>query len=434
MPKTAYEELIRKLNHNMLVSHQDRIPLLKTVLAALGHPDLNYRIIHLAGTNGKGSTGAMLAKSLENAGYRVGHFSSPAMIDQREQIQINGSMIEKEAFVALYEKITQKLPQTITPASISIFEWFTLIMLEYFAENGVEWAIIEAGLGGENDATNIIEHPAAVVFTHIDYDHVQILGDTLEQIAQNKAGIIKKDATVFIAPKQTQQVRTILEKKAVQKRATSVIQAVPGTIQVIKRSITGFKVSLHAKTTNIAATPFKLLGDYQIDNLTTVVTVYEWLFNQQVINDWQPLIEMMQHIQIPGRFQVLQRDPLVILDGAHNVDGTQALIKGLSNLNANHKLFFILGFLKDKDYSGMLHLYAKAADRIFAVQPDNPSRALRPTTIQTVLGNKVVGSYRDLYTALQQALTLADADTTIVVTGSFYLIKELEVPNVSNAN
>ena len=356
------------------------------------------------------------------------------MIDQREQIQINGSMIEKEAFVALYEKIAQKLPQTITPASISIFEWFTLIMLEYFAENGVEWAIIEAGLGGENDATNIIEHPAAVVFTHIDYDHVQILGDTLEQIAQNKAGIIKKDATVFIAPKQTQQVRTILEKKAVQKRATSVIQAVPGTIQVIKRSITGFKVSLHAKTTNIAATPFKLLGDYQIDNLTTVVTVYEWLFNQQVINDWQPLIEMMQHIQIPGRFQVLQRDPLVILDGAHNVDGTQALIKGLSNLNANHKLFFILGFLKDKDYSGMLHLYAKAADRIFAVQPDNPSRALRPTTIQTVLGNKVVGSYRDLYTALQQALTLADADTTIVVTGSFYLIKELEVPNVSNAN
>lgn len=434
MPKTAYEELIRKLNHNMLVSHQDRIPLLKTVLAALGHPDLNYRIIHLAGTNGKGSTGAMLAKSLENAGYRVGHFSSPAMIDQREQIQINGSMIEKEAFVALYEKIAQKLPQTITPASISIFEWFTLIMLEYFAENGVEWAIIEAGLGGENDATNIIEHPAAVVFTHIDYDHVQILGDTLEQIAQNKAGIIKKDATVFIAPKQTQQVRTILEKKAVQKRATSVIQAVPGTIQVIKRSITGFKVSLHAKTTNIAATPFKLLGDYQIDNLTTVVTVYEWLFNQQVTNDWQPLIEMMQHIQIPGRFQVLQRDPLVILDGAHNVDGTQALIKGLSNLNANHKLFFILGFLKDKDYSGMLHLYAKAADRIFAVQPDNPSRALRPTTIQTVLGNKVVGSYRDLYTALQQALTLAGADTTIVVTGSFYLIKELEVPNVSNAN
>ena len=434
MPKTTYEELIRKLNHNMLVSHQDRIPLLKTVLAALGHPDLNYRIIHLAGTNGKGSTGAMLAKSLENAGYRVGHFSSPAMIDQREQIQINGSMIEKEAFVALYEKITQKLPQTITPASISIFEWFTLIMLEYFAENGVEWAIIEAGLGGENDATNIIEHPAAVVFTHIDYDHVQILGDTLEQIAQNKAGIIKKDATVFIAPKQTQQVRTILEKKAVQKRATSVIQAVPGTIQVIKRSITGFKVSLHAKTINIAATPFKLLGDYQIDNLTTVVTVYEWLFNQQVTNDWQPLIEMMQHIQIPGRFQVLQRDPLVILDGAHNVDGTQALIKGLSNLNTNHKLFFILGFLKDKDYSGMLHLYAKAADRIFAVQPDNPSRALRPTTIQTVLGNKVVGSYRDLYTALQQALTLAGADTTIVVTGSFYLIKELEVPNVSNAN
>ncbi|KAF0336163.1 bifunctional folylpolyglutamate synthase/dihydrofolate synthase [Pediococcus acidilactici] len=434
MPKTAYEELIRKLNHNMLVSHQDRIPLLKTVLAALGHPDLNYRIIHLAGTNGKGSTGAMLAKSLENAGYRVGHFSSPAMIDQREQIQINGSMIEKEAFVALYKKITQKLPSAIAPASISIFEWFTLIMLEYFAENGVEWAIIEAGLGGENDATNIIEHAAAVVFTHIDYDHVQILGDTLEQIAQNKAGIIKKDATVFIAPKQTQQVRTILEKKAVQKRATSVIQAVPGTIQVIKRSITGFKVSLHAKTTNIAATTFKLLGDYQIDNLTTVVTVYEWLFNQQVINDWQPLIEMMQHIQIPGRFQVLQRDPLVILDGAHNVDGTQALLKGLSNLNANHKLFFILGFLKDKDYSRMLHLYAKAADRIFAVQPDNPSRALRPTTIQTMLGNKVLGSYRDLHTALQQALTLADAETAIVVTGSFYLIKELEVPNVSNAN
>ncbi|MEE6710964.1 hypothetical protein PS410_02005 [Pediococcus acidilactici] len=111
MPKMTYEDLIQKLNHNMLVSYQEGVPLLKTVLAALEHPDLNYRIIHLTGTNGKGSTGAMLAKSLENAGYRVGHFSSPAMIDQREQIQINGSMIEKEAFVALYEKITQKLPQ-----------------------------------------------------------------------------------------------------------------------------------------------------------------------------------------------------------------------------------------------------------------------------------------------------------------------------------
>ncbi|MGX9799418.1 glutamate ligase domain-containing protein [Pediococcus acidilactici] len=221
---------------------------------------------------------------------------------------------------------------------------------------------------------------------------------------------------------------------AAQKRATSVIQAAPGTIQVINRAVTGFKVNIHTETTTIAEAAFKLLGDYQIDNLTTVVTVYEWLFNQQVINDWQPLIEMMQQIQIPGRFQVLQRNPLVILDGAHNVDGTQALIKGISNLNANHKLFFILGFLKDKDYSGMLHLYAKAADRIFAVQPDNPSRALRPTTIQSMLGNKVGGSYRNLHTALQQALTLADADTTIVVTGSFYLIKDLEVPNVSNAN
>lgn len=204
---------------------------------------------------------------------------------------------------------------------------------------------------------------------------------------------------------------------AAQKRATSVIQAAPGTIQVINRAVTGFKVNIHTETTTIAEAAFKLLGDYQIDNLTTVVTVYEWLFNQ-----------------LPGRFQVLQRNPLVILDGAHNVDGTQALIKGISNLNANHNLFFILGFLKDKDYSGMLHLYAKAADRIFAVQPDNPSRALRPTTIQSMLGNKVGGSYRNLHTALQQALTLADADTTIVVTGSFYLIKDLEVPNVSNAN
>ncbi|KRN93143.1 bifunctional folylpolyglutamate synthase/dihydrofolate synthase [Pediococcus stilesii] len=425
MSNLSFENLILDLNQNMLAKDSERIPMLKRVLKRMGNPDQNFKIIHLAGTNGKGSTGFMLKEILQNAGYKVGYFSSPALLDIREQIQIQSQIIPKKSFVKLYQEIVSLLPSDIKPRDISIFEWFVLIMLQYFAENNVEWAVIEAGLGGEKDATNIIAPPIVTIFTHIDIDHVEILGHSIKEIALNKAGIIKRNTNVFIAPSQHNSALKVLLDISRENDVKSINEVKLEILDVKKVSLFDNIVSIDAKNFSLKNIKFVLNGTFQIDNLATVLTVYDWFFEKHVVQTTKPLVKMMSEINIPGRFQAISQDPLIILDGAHNVDATKRLIETIRLMKPNAKLFFVLGFLKDKNYVEMAKLYDEAATKIITVQPDNPERTLDQSTLNALFKDKWLGSYSNAKQAVSAMEKVVNKNDLIVVSGSFYLVKEM---------
>lgn len=421
-----FEELIKNLNQRMLVDKGNRIPILKKVLNALGNPDQKFKIIHLAGTNGKGSTGGMLRQALSFAGFKVGHFSSPALFNIREQIKIGNQMIAKADFVRTYNYIKARLPLEINDQDISIFEWFVLIMLQYFADEHIEWAVIEAGLGGKNDATNIISTPLITIFTHIDLDHIRILGDTVEEIAENKAGIIKNKTNIFLADRQYSSVKSVIRQKSALKQVNTFNEVRSELIKPISRSINGTVINVQTNLIRLTEIKFNLIGEFQLDNLATVITVYNWLLTEKILSEITPLAKMIKTIRIPGRMQVINRNPIVIVDGAHNVDGTKQLIQSIKLLKPQSNYYFILGFLRDKDYEKMAEMYTEVATKIITVRPDNAERALNDQELKELFGKEWFGSAPNAKDAIKNMKKIVGPGDLIVLSGSFYLIKEME--------
>lgn len=420
----SYERIIDSLNPQMRGGDNDRVGMLKRVLAKLHRPDQQFRIIHVAGTNGKGSTGTMIAQCLHQAGQKVGHFSSPAMVDQREQIQIDGCLIEKSAFAATYEKIVQQLPDDLNADDLTVFEWWTLIMLQYFADQKVDWAVIECGLGGQNDATNAIEAPKLAVITHIALDHTRILGPTIKDIAQAKAGIIKPSTgAVILAPNQDQAARAQIIKRAQACQVPVLDSEKTVQLTVLDQSWAGTRLQLKLPGAELEC-QFNMLGTFQLDNLKTALTAVDWLNQAELEITPERIAAVLANIVIPGRLQKIGTQPLSFLDGAHNPDAAVRLIQTLDQLGHPQKLVLVLGFLKDKNVAQMVQTYQKLNAQIILATPDQPKRAMAAKDLQQYLPNALV--IADAWTAYQKAVALAGADGMVLVTGSFYLIKEIE--------
>lgn len=421
----SYERIIASLNPQMRGGDNDRVGMLRRVLAKLNHPERQYRIIHIAGTNGKGSTGTMIAQCLHQAGQKVGHFSSPAMVDQREQIQIDGCLIEKSAFAATYEKIVQQLPDDLNADDLTVFEWWTLVMLQYFADQKVDWAVIECGLGGQNDATNAIEAPKLAVITHIALDHTRILGPTIKDIAQAKAGIIKPGTgAVILAPNQDQAARAQIIKRAQACQVPVLDSEKTVQLTVLDQSWAGTRLQLKLPGAELEC-QFNMLGTFQLDNLKTALTAVDWLNQAELEITPERIAAVLANIVIPGRLQKIGTQPLSFLDGAHNPDAAVRLIQTLDQLGHPQKLVLVLGFLKDKNVAQMVQTYQKLNAQIILATPDQPKRAMAAKDLQQYLPNALV--IADAWTAYQKAVALAGADGMVLVTGSFYLIKEIEV-------
>lgn len=420
----SYERIIDSLNPQMRGGDNDRVGMLKRVLAKLHRPDQQFRIIHVAGTNGKGSTGTMIAQCLHQAGQKVGHFSSPAMVDQREQIQIDGCLIEKSAFAATYEKIVQQLPDDLNADDLTVFEWWTLVMLQYFADQKVDWAVIECGLGGQNDATNAIEAPKLAVITHIALDHTRILGPTIKDIAQAKAGIIKPGTgAVILAPNQDQAARAQIIKRAQACQVPVLDSEKTVQLTVLDQSWAGTRLQLKLPGAELEC-QFNMLGTFQLDNLKTALTAVDWLNQAELEITPERIAAVLANIVIPGRLQKIGTQPLSFLDGAHNPDAAVRLIQTLDQLGHPQKLVLVLGFLKDKNVAQMVQTYQKLNAQIILATPDQPKRAMAAKDLQQYLPNALV--IADAWTAYQKAVALAGADGMVLVTGSFYLIKEIE--------
>jgi len=364
----------------------------------LENPHLNFKSVHIAGTNGKGSTAHMISSILQEAGYKVGLYTSPHLKDFRERIKINGKMISKKSVV----NFVQQYKTDFEKIEMSFFEFTVAMAFHYFSKEKVDITIIETGLGGRLDSTNIIK-PLVSVITNIGFDHTSLLGNTLGEIANEKAGIIKKDTPVIIGRKQ-KECENIFITKA--KKNNSSISFCLGETK-------------HQTD---------LKGNYQSENVrTTLFTIKEIQkqgFTISEENIKKGLISVIKNTSLLGRWQILQKEPLIICDSAHNEDGIIEIVQQLSEIDYR-ELHFILGTVNDKNIENILTLLPK--DAIYYFCQANIPRSLEKESLQTE--SKKHGLYGEVYNSVSQALQTAkknaEKQDCIFVGGSTFVVAEI---------
>lgn len=425
--QTEYQAHLAQLKAGMRYGDDDRVALVHRVLEACGQPDLAYPVIHVCGTNGKGSTSVMIAALLATTGLTVGTFLSPALVDDREMIQVNGTLISYQDFNTAFAHLQQGLARlNLSLAVLSVFEiWFILAMI-HFQNQAVAVAIIECGLGGEFDATNGLTTAAYDIFTHIDYDHMAILGSTIEAIATTKAQIIRPNAAVIDYPDQHPAVAQIIATQA-QKKGATYHDSAQVTVTVKKADLTGTTVLWQGQTLHLA-----LPGAVQVQNLRTVLT-FVALYNQAPFGPKITLAHLQQalgHLQFAGRLQKIATQPPIYIDGGHNPDAVGHLVQMLRPYEQTHQLILVLGFLRDKNIQANLKLLAPLKAQVIATTPDNPKRALPAPQLASMISQlwpnaQNIQAIPAIPTALARARTMAAAlpRPLIFVGGSFYVVK-----------
>jgi dihydrofolate synthase/folylpolyglutamate synthase len=365
--------------------------------AALNFPERKFKSIHVGGTNGKGSTSHMLASILQEAGYKVGLYTSPHLKSFTERIRINGSEIPKRKVTSFIKKHTNFL----TKQKLSFFEMTVGLAFDYFANEKVDIAIIEVGLGGRLDSTNIIT-PEVAVITNIGLDHTQFLGDTLPEIAYEKAGIIKNNIPVIIGEKQPEVLPVFLEKA---KQCNS---------------------KIYVASNDVKSYASDLLGDYQKSNTKTAVAAIQQLqgFTVSAKNISEGLLHVVKNTNLKGRWQILQENPKVICDTAHNKEGLSIV---LNQLKKEHykKLHIVLGVVLDKNLAAILPMFPKEANYYFC-KPNIPRGLSEAVLQEKALNFDLIGEkYSSVKEAFKSALLNANQEDTIYVGGSTFVVAEI---------
>ena len=366
----------------------------------LGNPQNKFKSIHIAGTNGKGSTSHMLASILQEAGYKVGLTTSPHLKDFRERIRMNGIMCEEEFVVDFVTKHEQK----ILDQGASFFEIAIAMSFEYFAQQQVDIAVIETGLGGRLDSTNIIK-PELAVITNIGLDHTQFLGDTLELIAFEKGGIIKTNTPVVIGETTTETKKVFSD--LAKERNAEIIYAEEKFFQDLASD---------------------LIGSYQVKNRRTVLAAVEELQKQgweiSLENISQGLLNVVKNTNLRGRWDILGNNPLIVADTAHNPHGLLEISNQIKQQNYN-KLHLVLGFVNDKDVSEILRFFPKNAIYYFCA-PDVP-RKLLLNDLKLIVSDRFeeVYFFESVSEALKSAKGAANQKDMIYIGGSTFVVAEV---------
>ncbi|MEO9570739.1 MAG: folylpolyglutamate synthase/dihydrofolate synthase family protein [Polaribacter sp.] len=363
----------------------------------LGFPEKRFKSIHVGGTNGKGSTSHMLASILQEAGYKVGLYTSPHLKNFTERIRINGNEIPKRKVSSFINKNKDFLENQ----KLSFFEMTVGLAFDYFASQKVDIAIIEVGLGGRLDSTNILT-PEVSVITNIGLDHTHFLGETLPEIAYEKAGIIKKNIPVIIGEEQ-EEVKNVFVAKADE-----------------------CKSSIHFASDVDKSYKTDLLGDYQKNNTKTAVEAIRKLkgFDVSEENIKKGLLNVVNNTNLKGRWQVLQNNPKVICDTAHNKEGLSVVLKQLKKENFK-KIHFVLGVVSDKKLEDILPLFPKEATYYFS-KPDIPRGMSEQVLQEKAAFFELIGKkYFSVSEAYKMALTNANQQDIIYVGGSTFVVAEI---------
>ena len=385
----------------------------------LGHPEKKLKFIHVAGTNGKGSTSSMLDSVLRKAGYKTGLYTSPYIRVFNERMRINGENISNDELATLTEYIKPIADQMAD--NPTEFELITALAFEYFARNNCDVVILEAGMGGRLDSTNIIDTSVLSIITGIALDHTAFLGDTVEKIATEKAGIIKENTPVLYGGAD-ENAKAIIKAKA--KEMRSEFQCVDyGNLKIKKIELDGSTFDFG----NFANLKIKLLGAYQPRNASIVVSAVEILRKNGFEISEETLREGLSTAEWQGRFEILSREPLIIFDGAHNPQGIEAAVESIKLYFKEEKVCIVTGVLRDKDYTHIAKMLSTVAMQAFTFTPDSP-RALDASDYAATLCSAGINAIpsENVGEALSMAKTFATAKKCpIICVGSLYAYAEI---------
>ncbi len=390
----------------------------------LGNPQERFKSIHIAGTNGKGSTSHMLAAIFQASGYKTGLYTSPHLKDFRERIKVNGKMIPEDAVV----QFTERIKSFISETAPSFFEITVGMAFDFFAEEKVDIAIIEVGLGGRLDSTNLI-HPELSIITNIGMDHMNLLGNTLAEIAAEKAGIIKPGIPVVIGETMA-ETEAVFRSKALENNApiSFADQKLFGADWTMKPNWLEVAVSENELDDERAIYKLDLRGVYQMKNLITVLESVKQLKSTGWKLDDKSVEFALQHVKtltgLKGRWEIIQQHPMVVADVAHNVNGVQQLIAQVE-LTEFRQLHVIIGMAGDKEIEKMLELFPKTGHYYFT-QASIPRALPASKLAEMAAGIQLSGSaFPDVNSALKSALAHAQPEDLILICGSVFVIAEL---------
>ncbi|MFN5423397.1 MAG: bifunctional folylpolyglutamate synthase/dihydrofolate synthase [bacterium] len=419
--------LFSKMGHAAL-----KIDLSNTIAICrkLGNPEKKIKTIHVAGTNGKGSVSHMLAAVFQTAGYKTGLYTSPHLKDFRERIKIGGEMIPEEKVI----RYTEMMMPVIEEISPSFFEVTVGMAFTYFADEQVDIAIIETGLGGRLDSTNIIL-PDVSIITNIGFDHEQILGNTLEKIAGEKAGIIKYETPVVIG-RTTPETREVFLNKAEMENAKIYFADQDWNCEIIESQPHSLVLCITEKANNESMTiESELPGLYQHENIRTVLAAIKilcqkgWQIQPEDVCDGIRRVKTLTGLG--GRWELLQKDPFVILDVAHNEDGIKNVIKQINSVK-HSRLFIVLGMSKDKDVEKVIALLPKKAT--YCYTKAQIPRAMEISALEKIATEAGLNgsSYEHVNHAISACLKIAQKDDLIVVCGSIFVVGEVDRDEIFN--
>lgn len=392
---------------------------IKALLDIFDRPQDKLKIIHITGTNGKGSVASFIANALIENNYSVGKFTSPYITNIREEIEVNRKEISEEDFANIASEVRSKVEELDEKKIfVSGFEILTAIAYIHFSRKKLDFAVMEVGMGGRVDATNVMEK-SIPVFCHIALDHANILGDTLEKIAREKGGIIKENSTVFSYP-QNEEARQEL-KKISKEKSSSFNEFFLDEVRLISSDEFGNKFDFR----NHKNVEISLIGEHQALNASLALMVLDSLKEEYKLDEEKIKLGFKKAVNI-GRTECLSRNPLVLIDGSHNLDSIEKIEKSVKKFKYKN---LILGFslLKDKDHSNILKKIEKIADKIVLTEIDNE----RFTDLDSLerefksFSNKEIYAIRNRQEAVKKTLALAEDDDMILWCGSLYLIKDI---------
>jgi len=393
---------------------------MKRLMDLLGNPQDELRFVHIAGTNGKGSTTTMLASILQAAGYKTGRFISPFVVDFRERMQVDGQMISQEHFARIMSQVWTKVEQMWAEDECpTVFEVTTAVAFCYFAQEQCDIVCLEVGLGGRLDATNIIKKPLVSVITSISLDHTRILGDTVEQIAGEKCGIIKEGGVTVSYPFQPPGAGTVIQDYAEQRHNLYVNT----DMSKIREVALDLDKTVIAYGDAILSIP--LPGKHQVYNAATVLTVVEQLRKQNYHIDEKALIDGMAAAHFPARLEHVSVSPDIVIDGAHNPDAARVLADYLKQVELRPKVL-LLGMLGDKDYEAVIAQLVPLVDHVVLTTP-KMRRAVSgkelEASVQKYSSNVYVEG--ELEAALKRAVDLSDEKGIVIISGSLFLASDM---------
>ena len=417
----TYEQAMEKVNSRLRFGIKPGLERVSALLEKLGNPQKQLKFVHVAGTNGKGTTCTLIAGALKSAGYRTGLYTSPYVLEFRERFQIDGQMIPEEELIEQVQAVSAAADEMeASGEAITEFEFITAIALLWFARRNCDIVVLEVGLGGRFDATNVIDTPEAAAIASISLDHTAVLGDTVEQIAFEKAGIIKPGGTVVCYPDQLPGVQAVLEKAA-EERGAAFRLASLSMVQEQERSILGTRLLYRGEPLLL---PF--VGEHQVKNAVTALTVLEVLQEKGWNLPLKAIQEGFAQARIPARMEILGHDPLILLDGGHNPGCAAALREVLTRYLSGKKLVAVMGMMADKDSRAALSILAPLFSAVRTLQPENPrSLSAEELAEEAAVWCSDSRPCTNHAQALQEAKKLAGKEGAVIVCGSFYLAAEV---------